>query len=340
MIVEENNLSKPLQLNKIKFEATDKPWIEKYRPQQLSDVVGNEEIIAQLRIIGKQGNLPNMILTGPPGTGKTTSVLAIAKELLGDKVKIAVLELNASDDRTIDTVRDKIKSFSTQKFILPEGRHKIIILDEADSLTESAQQALRVIISDSSSSTRFVLACNESSKIIEPIQSRCCIFRFSRLKESDIKKNLERIIKIENIKYEEEGLKALVETSDGDMRNAVNNLQSTVVGFEELTKDNVYKIVDIPRPEIMIKLFSKCSRIDFSVCTDVFELLSEGYNMFEIVSVFSKIAETTSEINDDLRDKILKVVTKYKALMLDSYDSRIQLISMFVETLELFSLQK
>lgn len=320
-----------------KLEINEKPWIEKYRPTTLEDVVGNNEIISYLRIIGKQGNLPHLILTGPPGTGKTTSVLAIAKQLLGDQFKQATLELNASDERGIDTVRERIKSFAIQKVTLPEGRHKIIILDEADSMTESAQQALRVIITEFSNTTRFVLACNDSSKIIEAIQSRCNIFRFSRLGNSDIKLNLKRIIDHEGITADDDGVEALLDTSDGDMRYAVNNLQSCVTGFGSLTKDNVYRIVDIPRPELMIKLFEKCSLKDFTVIKDTDKLLSEGYNSLEILAVFNRIVETVESINDEVRDKILKIISNTKTAILESYDSKTQLLCMFVNVIKVMS---
>ena len=170
------------------------PWIEKYRPTKLNEIVGNKRIISNLESISQSGNLPNLILAGPPGTGKTTSVLALAHELLGDNFKKAVIELNASDERGINVVRDKIKRFAQQKIPLPEGRHKIIILDEADSMTSSAQGSMRVTISDYSNTTRFVLACNDSSKIIEAIQSRCTVLRFGKLSSEEIKERLKYVL--------------------------------------------------------------------------------------------------------------------------------------------------
>jgi len=177
------------------------PWIEKYRPQKLEDVVGNEETLVRLQAIAKDGNLPNLILCGPPGTGKTSSVHALAHELLGDSYKDGVLELNASDARGIDVVRNRIKSFAMNKVTLPPGRHKIIILDEADSMTTAAQQALRRTMEIYSNTTRFCLACNMSTKIIEAIQSRAAILRYSRLSHEQILANLLKVCEAEEVPY-------------------------------------------------------------------------------------------------------------------------------------------
>jgi replication factor C subunit 2/4 len=165
--------------------------VEKYRPQKLQDVVGNDDAVQRLRAIGKDGNMPHMILTGSPGIGKTTCVMALAREMLGDSVKDGVLELNASDERGIDVVRGKIKMFAQHKVTLPPGRHKIVILDEADSMTSAAQQAMRRTMELYSSTTRFALACNNSSEIIEPIQSRCAILRFTKLSDKEILERLQ-----------------------------------------------------------------------------------------------------------------------------------------------------
>lgn len=304
----------------------DKPWIEKYRPLVLNDVVGNPEIVEQLRQVAKYGNMPHLILVGPPGTGKTTSVMALAHELLGDNFKKATLEMNASDDRGIDMVRDKIKSFANIKLNLPEKRHKIIILDEADSMTATAQQALRIIISDYSNTTRFALACNDSTKLIEPIQSRCTLLRFSKLTKEQIKERLLTIIKNENIPYDEGGLKAIVDTSDGDMRYALNNLQSTFAGYGFLNHENVYKIVDIPRPEILLNIIKTMEAEKLQDALNAAEnLVDEGYTVIDIVSNIGRIIQENERFHEKQKLNLLKILTEFKIRMLEGINSKIQL---------------
>ena len=249
------------------------PWVEKYRPSSFDDIVGNDDIIKLLRNFSTKGNCPNMILSGSSGTGKTTSILCLVYEMLGRNIKDSVLELNASDDRGIEVVRVKIKEFARKKIDLPEGFHKIVILDEVDSMTTKAQQALRRIIEVYANSTRFALSCNISSKIIGPIQSRCSILRFNRLTDENIAERLEYVCKSENIEYTDEGIKSLIFTSDGDMRNAINNLESTYIGFGSITDTNVFKVCDQPHPNVIKDILEACFKADINLALKYLNIL-------------------------------------------------------------------
>mmetsp|Transcript_12052 Transcript_12052/g.23212 ORF Transcript_12052/g.23212 Transcript_12052/m.23212 type:complete len:323 (-) Transcript_12052:149-1117(-) len=283
------------------------PWIEKYRPKSLNQVVGNHETIQRLAIIAKNGNMPNLIIAGPPGIGKTSSISCLARDMLGPAYKEAVLELNASDDRGIDVVRNKIKMFAQKKVTLPRGMHKIIILDEADSMTGSAQQALRRTMELYSSTTRFALACNISSKIIEPIQSRCAILRFTKLKDMQILKRLKEVLSREKITgWDNGGLKALLFTAEGDMRHALNNLQSTVAGFGQVTEENVYKVVDKPHPVLMLKIITACSKGNILEAIEILDKIwNEGYSAIDIIGTLFRVTKTA-----DIHPKVLLAFIK------------------------------
>lgn len=268
----------------------DLPWVEKYRPTKVSDIVGNQDAISRLQVIARDGNMPNLILAGPPGTGKTTSILALAHELLGSNYREGVIELNASDDRGIDVVRNKIKMFAQKKVTLPPGRHKIIILDEADSMTGGAQQALRRTMEIFSNSTRFALACNTSAKIIEPIQSRCAIVRFTKLSDQEILGRLMRVVEAEKVAYIPEGLEAIIFTADGDMRQALNNLQATYSGFQFVNQENVFKVCDQPHPLHVKSMVQNVLEGNFDeACSRLKSLYDLGYSATDIITTLFRV---------------------------------------------------
>ena len=314
----------------------DIPWVEKHRPTSLSSIIGNQSIISSLMNISQEGNLPNLILSGPPGTGKTTSIMVLAHELLGQSFKKATIELNASDDRGLSVVREKIKNFAMQKIPLPPNRHKIIILDEADNMTPSAQASLRVTISDYAATTRFCFACNDSSKIIEAIQSRCSLIRFSKLKNEEIKNRLIQVLNEENVRYDNDGIEAIVESSNGDMRYALNNAQSTFVGFEFINRDNVYKIIDIPKPEIIHQIIQFCFLGKFNNAVLLVDsLIDDGYNLIDFLIVMNRVVQDSKDIDDKKRFTTLKIIAEYKMRCLDGINSKCQVYCFISEILKI-----
>lgn len=291
-----------------KSHAGNIPWIEKYRPEDFLDIVGNEDTVARLEVFSRNGNVPNIILAGPPGVGKTTTILALARHMLGPSFRSAVLELNASNERGIDVVRNKIKTFAQTQVTLPPGRHKIVILDEADSMTDGAQQALRRIMELYSNTTRFALACNTSEKIIEPIQSRCAMLRFSRLSDAQIVSKLLRVCEIEQVSYTDDGLEAIVFTAEGDMRQALNNLQSTFRGFAHVNSQNVFKVCDEPHPMLIKDMLSHCAKADID---EAYKIMSHlwrlGYAAEDIITNVFRISKQ-HELPEYLKLEFIKEI--------------------------------
>lgn len=267
--------------------------MEKFRPKEFEDIVGNEEAVTRLSQFAKEGNMPNIILHGPPGCGKTTVILCMARKILGPHLKEAVLELNASNERGLDVVRNKIKMFAQSKVTLEPGKQKLVILDEADAMTEAAQQALRRIIEIYSKTTRFAFACNLFDKIIEPIQSRCAVVRFNRLNDEQLRSKMLSICKQMNVKYNDKGINAIIYTAQGDMRQAINNLQSTHDGFEEITEENVFKVCDEPPPVVIEKIINSClNRRLEEAEKNLTNLYSLGYCTEDIVSSMFRVVKT------------------------------------------------
>ncbi|XP_072207172.1 replication factor C subunit 5 isoform X1 [Excalfactoria chinensis] len=222
------------------------PWVEKYRPRALSELVSHRDILGTIQRFITEDRLPHLLLYGPPGTGKTSTILACARQLYREReFSSMVLELNASDDRGIDIVRGPILSFASTRTIFKKG-FKLVILDEADAMTQDAQNALRRVIEKFTENTRFCLICNYLSKIIPALQSRCTRFRFGPLTPELMVPRLQHVIQEEGVDVSEDGMKALVTLSSGDMRRALNILQSTSMAFGKVTEENVYTCTGHP----------------------------------------------------------------------------------------------
>ncbi len=237
-------------------------WTEKYRPKKFDDVKGQENIISKLQSFTKQKNLPHLLFAGPAGVGKSTTALIIARTLFGESYRDNFLELNASDERGIDVVRSKVKDFARTKSI-GDVPFKIIFLDECDALTKEAQQALRRTMENHTSTCRFILAANYSSKIIDPIQSRCAVFRFKPLGKEHVMEMIENVVKNENVKIAQEAKEALATIAEGDCRRATNILQSCAAVEKNITQDSIYSLASVAKPAEVKEVLLTALKGDF-----------------------------------------------------------------------------
>lgn len=269
-----------------------KPWIEKYRPKRVDEVAHQDEVVAVLKKCITGADVPNMLFYGPPGTGKTSTILALARELFGSRFRDRVLELNASDDRGISVVREKIKNFAQLTVSNQSGennRHafKIIILDEADSMTKAAQQALRRTMEKQTKTTRFCLICNYVTRIIPPITSRCSKFRFKPLAEEDQRKRLLVIAEKESVKISDSAMDSLVKCSEGDLRKAVTFLQTAhrLRGEDGVTIDDVLEITGVIPHSVIKSFLDSCSSNSFDNLHDTVEdVCADAYSASQLIS--------------------------------------------------------
>jgi len=232
----------------MQLEGDHTIWIEKYRPRRLDDMVGQKDIVVRLKSYVKTGNLPHLLFAGSAGVGKTTAAVALAREFFGESWQTNFREMNASDERGIDVVRNQIKEFARTS-PLGGAQFKILFLDEADALTTDAQAALRRTMETYARTCRFILSCNYSSKIIDPIQSRCAIYRFRPLDREAIIEEIRRIAAAEGLTVSEEALDAIVYVAAGDMRKAINALQGAAIISPEIDEKMIYSITATARPD-------------------------------------------------------------------------------------------
>jgi len=263
-------------------------WSEKYRPRALNEVINQRHVVERLKAFVKEKNIPHMLFAGPAGCGKTASAFAIAYELYGESWKQNILNLNASDERGIDVVRGKVKDFARTRAI-SNVPFRLIFLDESDALTPEAQQALRRTMEAFSSISRFILAANYSSRIIDPIQSRCAVFRFSVLKDSDVKEYIERIVKGEKLKIDDKAIEAVVKLSEGDLRKVANILQASAVLNKKITEDVIYEVSAQAEPKEIKKMIEHALDGKFLDAREILKelLLKKGVSGEDIIKQIS-----------------------------------------------------
>ena len=268
-------------------------------------------MVQQLMAMVQSKNMPHLMLCGTAGIGKTSSIHALARDLLGDHYKNAVLELNASDERGIDVVRNQIKQFAQRKVTLPAGLFKIIVLDEVDSMTVGSQQALRRIMEMFSGTTRFALACNISAKVIEPIQSRCAIMRYNRISDEEMSQCIHRVSKKEGIQVTDDCVHAVVYTAEGDVRRALNVLQSLSTFDEVLTAETVYKIADVPHPETIEQALTMAINGDVnSAIAPIYHLYEQGYAPQDISLTILRVIKVMALPDPSKRPLLAKKVAQ------------------------------
>lgn len=300
-------------------------WTERYRPDKFEDVVGQSEIVKRVKSLVQSLNIPHLLFAGPAGTGKSTLALIIVKQLFGESWKQNYIELNASDERGIDVVRQKVKDFARTK-ALGNVPFKVIFLDEADALTREAQQALRRTMENYTNTCRFILSCNYSSKIIDPIQSRCVVFRFKLLEKKDIASVIKRIAEKETLKLADNAFEALYESSEGDCRRAINLLQATASISLDINAEMINIIASSSKPA-NIKIV-----LDYAVAGDFMNareklldvMLKESISGTDIIKAIQKEIWNL-QVEPEIKVKLTEKTGEAEFRMVEGSDEFVQL---------------
>jgi len=300
-------------------------WAEKYRPKRLDDIINQKHIVARIKVFVEDRNIPHMLFAGPPGTGKTTMALCIARELYGDQWRQNVLETNASDERGIGVVRGKIKDFA-RTIAMGGAEYRMIILDEADALTSEAQQALRRTMETYSATVRFILICNYSSKIIPPIQSRTAVFRFRTLSEEDVRKFIGWIVQGENLEVEEEAVKAIMHLCEGDLRRVANLLQAAATLGSKITEEMIYEVASQARPQDVRRMLQLALNGRFKDAREILYkmLVNQGLAGEDVVREIHRQVYAL-DLPEEAKIRLVEAIGEYEFRISEGADALIQL---------------
>jgi replication factor C subunit 2/4 len=303
------------------------PWINKYMPKTIDELIVNKTNFARLKYFIDNKSMPNIIISGESGIGKTATIECIAKNILGDKYKDHIFEFNVLDNRGMKLLFENLIIFCKRKIDLSEG-HKIVLLDEADNLPNKMQQLIATIMDKYYHNTRFAFTCNNYSELIESIQSKCTIFKYTRLLDSSIKQKLIEICEIEEIKYTEEGIDLIVHISRGDLRIAINNLYAIYIGFKKINLKNINKICDIPNSNLIINLIEDCKNRNFiNAIEKIKEFKSIGYSGNDILMNITLILKKYDNIDEELRIRYIEELGRTCIKINKGNDTNLQLYS-------------
>ena len=310
-------------------------WTEKYRPKKLDEMVDQKEIVERLRSFAKSRNVPHCIFAGPPGTGKTTAALCLARDLYGETYREHLMELNASDERGIDVVRETVKTFARVKSI-GEIPFKILILDEADNMTSDAQQALRRTMERFTTTCRFILCANYSGKIIEPIQSRCAPFRFTHLPREEHDCHMKEIATEEKVKLSAEGLDAIFEVCGGDLRRAINTLQSAASIGKPIDAKVVYSVTGKASPADVQKMLKVAIDGDFAEARKQLRDMIQKYGVAgsDIIRQIHTEIFRAVEIPEKWKVRLAGVVGEVDFRLVEGADEEVQLSALLARLVE------
>lgn len=317
----------PINFLKVATKRIYLPWVEKYRPNNLEDIILDK--ITKTKIVNfiEKKEISNMIMTGHPGTGKTSTIKCLAKDIFREDYKECVIELNASDNRGLETINNSIIHFCRKKVTTKNNIPKLIILDEADNITKKAQNTLTNLMERYNSTTKFAFTCNDYNKLVEGIQSRCIILKYNSITNADMKSKLINICDKENIEYDDEGIESIIFIAQGDVRYAINCLESTFFGFNKITYQNVYKICEKPPQLQVLSFINLCLSGNLEKAVqEILDLKNNGYCNNDILLTIMNVLKEMN-ISEDNRISMIESASNAYMIVNDGVDTDLQLLA-------------